>query len=253
METHKPKPVRNWRDFLKEVGSIVLGVSIALAAEQAVEAIHWHYKVRDAAQAMGLELRGDARQAFMRVAIKACYDRQLDAIQGAIEQGRDRQQITALIHGYRPILPTWDSEAWKAVLASDVGSHVPAAQMIRWAATYSFVPELQRVQSVEHADWKALQPFRTTSGKLSQTEEETMLAAIQHLRDDNRIMSGYSRTVLAGLKVHHMTLTDEWQSRVLKDLRAFYPDCLATPSLNNGRSLDPLIHIMRDRISEQTR
>lgn len=250
MEVHKPKPVRNWRDFIKEVGSIVLGVSIALGAEQAVEAIHWHYKVRDAAQAMGLELQVDARQAFMRVAIKACYDRQLDTIQGAIEQGRDRQEIAALILGYRPILPTWDSEAWKAVLASDVGSHVPAAQMLRWAATYSFVPELQRVQTVEHVDWKGLQPFRRSAGKLSLNEEETMLAAIQNLHDDNRIMSGYSRTVLSGLKIHHMTLADEWQSRVLKDLRALYHDCVATPSLNNGRSLDPLIHIMRDRISE---
>ncbi|MBV9062475.1 MAG: hypothetical protein JOY77_06055, partial [Alphaproteobacteria bacterium] len=40
MDIHKPKPIRNWREFLKEVGIIVLGVSIALGAEQAVEAIH---------------------------------------------------------------------------------------------------------------------------------------------------------------------------------------------------------------------
>ena len=36
MDIHKPKPIRNWREFLKEVGIIVLGVSIALAGEQAV-------------------------------------------------------------------------------------------------------------------------------------------------------------------------------------------------------------------------
>jgi len=36
MEIHKPKPIHNWREFLKEVGIIVLGVGIALAAEQAV-------------------------------------------------------------------------------------------------------------------------------------------------------------------------------------------------------------------------
>ena len=32
MEIHKPKPIHNWRDFIKEVGTIVLGVSIALGA-----------------------------------------------------------------------------------------------------------------------------------------------------------------------------------------------------------------------------
>ena len=34
MEIHKPKPIHNWRDFLKEVGTIVLGVCVALGAEQ---------------------------------------------------------------------------------------------------------------------------------------------------------------------------------------------------------------------------
>ena len=27
MEIHQPKPIRNWRDFLKEVGIIVLGIA----------------------------------------------------------------------------------------------------------------------------------------------------------------------------------------------------------------------------------
>ena len=33
MDIPKPKPIHNWRDFLKEVGIIVLGVCIALSAE----------------------------------------------------------------------------------------------------------------------------------------------------------------------------------------------------------------------------
>jgi len=41
MDIHKPKPIRNWRKFLKEVGFIVLGVSIALGGEQAVKYFHW--------------------------------------------------------------------------------------------------------------------------------------------------------------------------------------------------------------------
>ena len=63
MEIHTPKhPIRGWRDLLKEVGIIVLGVLIALGAEQSVEAWHWHRKIVDAEQAMVLELRDDAVQ-----------------------------------------------------------------------------------------------------------------------------------------------------------------------------------------------
>lgn len=37
MEVQKPKPWRGWREFGKEVATIVLGVLIAIGAEQAVE------------------------------------------------------------------------------------------------------------------------------------------------------------------------------------------------------------------------
>jgi len=33
---HKPKTWHGWHEFLKEFGTIVLGVSVALAAEQGV-------------------------------------------------------------------------------------------------------------------------------------------------------------------------------------------------------------------------
>jgi hypothetical protein len=41
VEFHKPKPVHNWRELLTEIGVVVIGVCIALAAEQAVEWWHW--------------------------------------------------------------------------------------------------------------------------------------------------------------------------------------------------------------------
>ncbi|CAN5904633.1 hypothetical protein BH11PSE1_BH11PSE1_27960 [soil metagenome] len=40
MDIHVPKPWHGWREFLKEYGTIVLGVLTAIALEQAVEAIH---------------------------------------------------------------------------------------------------------------------------------------------------------------------------------------------------------------------
>ena len=41
MHFHLPKPLHGWREFAGEVGIIVLGVLIALGAEQLVEAAHW--------------------------------------------------------------------------------------------------------------------------------------------------------------------------------------------------------------------
>jgi hypothetical protein len=45
VEIHKPKPVHNWREFLTELGTIVLGICIALGGEQALEWNHWRNQV----------------------------------------------------------------------------------------------------------------------------------------------------------------------------------------------------------------
>ena len=51
MEIHKPKRVHNWRELLSEVGVVVIGVLIALGAEQVVEDIHWSKEVASARRA----------------------------------------------------------------------------------------------------------------------------------------------------------------------------------------------------------
>lgn len=43
MHFQLPKPIQGWRQFVGEVGIIVVGVLIALGAEQIVESIHERY------------------------------------------------------------------------------------------------------------------------------------------------------------------------------------------------------------------
>jgi hypothetical protein len=40
MDIHKPKPVHSWREFFSEISVVVVGIAIALAAEQAIEGLH---------------------------------------------------------------------------------------------------------------------------------------------------------------------------------------------------------------------
>lgn len=52
MHIHLPKPLHGWRAFIGEVGIIVLGVLIALGAEQLVEALHWRAEMNGERQAL---------------------------------------------------------------------------------------------------------------------------------------------------------------------------------------------------------
>jgi len=52
---HLPKPLHGWREFLGEVGIIVIGVLIALGAEQGVEAVHHRSQVHTATEKLRAE------------------------------------------------------------------------------------------------------------------------------------------------------------------------------------------------------
>lgn len=231
MEIHRPKAIHGVRELLKEVGIIVLGVLIALGAEQTVEALHWRHKIHDAAAAMRLEMRDDdGPQGYVRIAAEQCFANQLDAIQAAVEAGRDRRDISALIAAYTPPIRTWDQEAWKAAVASDVGSHVSAEQMVNWSKPYRTIPALQTVNTQERADMVGLQPIRAAAGRPSAGEEEAILTAVQRLRNDNRDMARLARTQLFGTEEYGMAVLPAERRRILDGLRALYGGCVLTPS-----------------------
>jgi hypothetical protein len=89
MEVHQPKQTpRSWGEFLKEVGIIVLGVLIALSAEQSVQWLHRYTNRRQLEADLREEMRMNDR--YLRDDIKVVYDnygwamREAQAIQTAV-------------------------------------------------------------------------------------------------------------------------------------------------------------------------
>jgi len=67
MHFHLPKPLHGWREFVGEVCIIVIGVGIALGAEQLVEAAHWHQVVEAENQALDQEVQVNWGTLLVRV------------------------------------------------------------------------------------------------------------------------------------------------------------------------------------------
>ena len=68
MHIHKPKPLHGLREFLSEISVIVVGILIALALEQTVEALHWR-QVRQAEVRLRADLEYDVGFARRRPAV----------------------------------------------------------------------------------------------------------------------------------------------------------------------------------------
>lgn len=72
MHVHLPKPLHGWREFAGEVGVVLLGVLLALGAQQVVSDWQWRNDVRDADQRMKTEISFDVALAYERYAIDPC-------------------------------------------------------------------------------------------------------------------------------------------------------------------------------------
>src|SRR4051812_38991728 len=86
MHFHLPKPLHGWREFIGEVGIIVVGVLIALGAEQVVEQLHNRAAAAETRRAIRAELDTDLAALALRGSIEPCVDRRLSELRGLFAQ-----------------------------------------------------------------------------------------------------------------------------------------------------------------------
>jgi hypothetical protein len=98
MHFHLPKPLHGWRQFMGEVGIIVLGVLIALGAEQLVGIVHQRSEAEQAKDDVKLEIAKNLASMVQRQKTEECVQRRLNAI---------GLYLAALNRGERPAQPKW--------------------------------------------------------------------------------------------------------------------------------------------------
>ncbi|MES2755622.1 MAG: hypothetical protein V4659_13280 [Pseudomonadota bacterium] len=133
-----PTPLHGWRIFWGEVGVIVLGVLIALGAQQVAEAIDWRQKARAARDALDVELRDNYGQAIEAIMVAPCVDRQLaDLATGLTAPVRvvapTMSDRTNDRYVYRVPSREWSNQVWRSAVGDGIVAHLdaPFAQAMR--------------------------------------------------------------------------------------------------------------------------
>lgn len=146
VEIHKPKPIHSWREFFKEVGTIVLGVCIALLAEQAVDWWHWRNQVADARASIRNELALDSFYALDWRVRGQCFDRQLDAVEARLGATKDGDQAPLLKTRFFTSFLPWVAGAWSSAVASNVLNHMPLEERNTYAGIYAELEQIRAAQ-----------------------------------------------------------------------------------------------------------
>jgi hypothetical protein len=135
MDLHKPKPWHSFREFLKEYLIIVIGVLTALAAEQAVEAIHTAYKAAEAEALVREEMAVNLAFAADRAQFSPCYQAHLVAAQrlllASVKDGRVGS-FPRMVLGTRPF--SWVQ--WQAAVSSGIAGHFPVERRVLYQRLY---------------------------------------------------------------------------------------------------------------------
>jgi hypothetical protein len=158
VEIHKPKPVHNWREFLTELGTVVLGICIAISLEQFVEYLHWHNEVQIGRQALTEEIAVIDRFYARRVLIAPCLDQRLDEDAARIRDlaaGRKLTLQAASPAARAPGALLSDAE-WQSERSSQTLTHFPRAELALMSRFYAQMTDMREWIFEEERSWSAL-------------------------------------------------------------------------------------------------
>jgi len=229
-----PRPLHGWREFAGEVGVIVLGVLIALGAQQLAESLAWRQKVDAALADMNNELgSGDGPQAYERLALHDCVATHLESARAAIEGG-NRSESRALINRFWLPNRTWDSLARDAANSADVAAHMPHERMLQYRIAYEMVPDMQRLAEKELADLGRFRALPARGEQLTSAERLAELEAIEALKLDNDTFARESRFLLLRMKMMELRLSKHFVERRIRAAHAHYGGCVTAPRIGSN-------------------
>ena len=136
MHVHLPKPLHGWRAFTGEVGIIVIGVLIALGAEQIVETMHWRGQVADAERAMSFELGNSVGQSIERQRLDPCIERRLDEIGRVLDSADNTGRLLPVGEIGAAPYRAWVQGSWDSTRQSQIASHFSRSKLANLGIVY---------------------------------------------------------------------------------------------------------------------
>lgn len=156
MHVHLPKPQHGWRAFAGEVGIIVLGVLIALGAEQLVQNAHEQSEARDAGRAIRGELEQNMAKLKSRWDKRNCVAGRLDALQVLINSADASGTIRTPNWVGRPLFWTMQMARWQTSSQSGRAALLPADDLALYGDMYSYMANVNAAMAEEQSDWARL-------------------------------------------------------------------------------------------------
>jgi hypothetical protein len=158
MHVHLPKPLHGWRAFAGEVGIIVLGILIALSAEQLVDNLRWRREIHSFRSALDEEIGRDLGVTAANLAQRPCASRRLDELETLLAASTSGQTPKLLQPIGQPLsfssyFSVWDNKG------ADVTAHLPSETRFQYGEVYDELRNQETARLAERDIWRQLGRF----------------------------------------------------------------------------------------------
>ena len=181
MHVHPPKPLHGWRELFGEIGVIVIGVCIALAAEQTLDWLHWRKEMAETREALKTELARAVGAYQFNLAQQTCANARLDEL----TQWLDASKVGEAPPLTRPIGNPGSYSllegAWDTAKTGQAAWRMPIEQRLRFAHLYGSLEVADGVMKRGSEAWRSLNDF-TGSEPLDHQDRVRMRGLIAQAR-----------------------------------------------------------------------
>jgi hypothetical protein len=249
MRVQLPKPLHGWRAFVGEVGIIVIGVLIALGAQQIAETVHWRFETAELRESLHREIKDNLTNAAFQVMIAPCIRGRIQKLHSQLAQGRAiwsadpvnngedaRWQALPVALKVSDVAGFYTSGHWQTALASSALAHMPESERNGYSYAYRAIADLGSYAAEEDRIAARLQPLAMQQRVTDEQRVafETYLASLDRV---NALLTIYSRKFLEGNRRAGIVPRREDADQLFQLAQTSYGSC-ATPV---GSTSDALI------------
>lgn len=152
------KPPRGWRAFFGEVGIIVLGVLIALAADQGVTTLNRRSEMRELRTAVDNEVAFGLATYEFRLAQQDCVEARLDELSRWLRGWREGKPVRLEGSIWAPLSGPPNTSVWDGREPAVVGQ-MPLQVKLAYGAIYDGFANAEVQRLDERMTWFALAEF----------------------------------------------------------------------------------------------
>ena len=210
MRGQRLKPPHGWGALAWDVSVVVVGVLIALGAQQIADHWYWQGQAAQARRNIEQELLEHEKDGYERLAVQPCMRGHLEALSAQLSKGNGQWKAMPMVvapqgvsevamkvipSAYRAPERLWLDEAFKTAQTTGALNHLPDKLVASYAQAYQRARQALVLQALEEEAATQLSPL-AVDGKISPDARLSLFASLSKVDHANSYLENNVRQEL---------------------------------------------------------